>query len=86
MFASIKNRVTFTSLKAIKHNIKSNKMNSIKSNVYEVKSNGKWSKVRATSMIALSGWCKENSIQDFRSVGMMSRAEIAESQSLNVVA
>ena len=61
-------------------------MNSIKSNVHEVKSNGKWSKVRATSMIALSNWAKENSIQDFRSVGMMSRAEIAESQSLNIVA
>lgn len=61
-------------------------MNTIKSNVYEVKQNGKWSKARATSMIALSNWAKQNSVSDFRSVGMMSRAEIAESQSLNVVA
>jgi hypothetical protein len=86
MFASIKSISIFDPLKAIKHNIKSNKMNSIKSNVYEVKVNRNWTKVRATSMIALSQWCKENSIQDFRSVGMMSRAEIAESQSFNVVA
>ena len=58
----------------------------IKSNVYEVKVNRNWTKVRATGMIALSNWCKENSIADFRSVGMMSRAEIAESQTLKVVA
>lgn len=57
----------------------------IKSNVYEVKINRSWSKVRATSMIALNEWCKKIGITEFRSVGMMSRAEIAESQSLTIV-
>ena len=61
-------------------------MDSIKSNVYEIRSKGKWSRVRATSMIALISWCKENSIEDFRTVGMMSIFETKESRTLNVVA
>lgn len=57
----------------------------IKSTVYEIKSKGKWSKVRATSMKALSDWAKENNVSDWRMVGMMSRAELQESQNLEVV-
>lgn len=59
--------------------------NEIKSNVYEIKINRKWSKVRATSMIALSNWAKENNVSDWRMVGMMSISETKESQLLKVV-
>jgi hypothetical protein len=58
----------------------------IKSNVYEIKVNRKWSKVRATSMIALINWAQQNNVSDFRMVGMMSISETKESQSLEVVA
>jgi hypothetical protein len=54
--------------------------------VFEIKIGRKWSMVRATSIQALSKWAKENSVSDWRMVGMMSRAEMAESQSLQVVA
>jgi hypothetical protein len=60
--------------------------NEIKSSVYEVKINRKWSKVRATSMIALSNWAKENNVSDWRMVGIMSISETKESQLLKVVA
>jgi hypothetical protein len=60
--------------------------NEIKSSVYEVKINRKWSKVRATSMMALSNWAKENNVADWRMVGMMSISETKESQLLKVVA
>ena len=63
-----------------------NTENQIKSNVYEVKVNRKWSKVRATSMIALSNWAQQNNASDFRMVGMMSISETKASQSLEVVA
>lgn len=62
------------------------KSTEIKSNVYEIKINRKWLKVRATSMKALSEWAKKNNVSDYRSVGMMSNAEIKESQSLKVIA
>ena len=58
----------------------------IKSSVYEIKINRKWSKVRATSIKSLSDWSKENNVSDWRMVGMMSKAEIKESQTLKVVA
>jgi len=58
----------------------------ITSNVYEVKMNRKWVKVRATSMLALDNWAKENNVTEWRMVGMMSIAEMQESQSLKVVA
>jgi hypothetical protein len=54
--------------------------------VFEIKIGRKWSKVRATSIPALSKWAKENGVSDWRMVGMMSRAEMADSQSLQVVA
>jgi hypothetical protein len=54
--------------------------------VYEIKIGRKWNKVRATSMAALNAYCKENNIPDWRMVGMMSRAEIKESESFKVVA
>ena len=54
--------------------------------VFEIKVNSKWSKVRATSIKALSDWTKLNNVQDWRMCGMMSRREIVESQSLEVVA
>ena len=57
-----------------------------RSSVYEVKVNGKWSKVRATGMAALNAWAKENNVQDWRMVGMMSTEEMKASQSLEVVA
>jgi hypothetical protein len=63
-----------------------NTENQIKSNVYEIKVNRKWSKVRATSMIALSNWAEQNNVSDFRMVGMMSISETKASQSLEVVA
>jgi len=60
--------------------------NQITSSVYEVKMNRKWVKVRATSMLALDNWAKENNVTEWRMVGMMSIAEMQESQSLKVVA
>jgi len=60
--------------------------NEIKSNVYEIKVNRSWQKVRATSMLALNNWAKENNITNWRMVGMMSISELKESQSLKVVA
>ena len=56
----------------------------IKSSVYEVKINRKWSRVRATSMKALSDWAKNNNVTDWRMVGMMSISETKESQGLKV--
>jgi len=60
-------------------------MNSIKTNVYEIKTSGKWSKVRATNIKALSDWADKNNIQDWRVVGMMSIKETKESQNLKIV-
>ena len=57
-----------------------------KSRVFEIKVNGKWQKTRATSMQALSKWADTNGIEDWRVVGMLSRAELEESKSLEVVA
>ena len=59
----------------------------IKTNVYEVKIGKKWFKVRATSMKALSDWTKikENNVSDWRCAGMMSRSEIIDSQTLEIV-
>jgi hypothetical protein len=54
--------------------------------VYEIKENRKWRKVRATSIMALSSWTKQNNVSDWRMVGMMSSSEIRESQKLQVVA
>ena len=58
----------------------------MKTQVYEIKQNRKWSKVRATSMKALSDWTKQNNVSDWRMVGMMSASETRESQNLQVVA
>ena len=55
-------------------------------NIYEVKINGKWSKVRATSMIELNKWCESVGIKQWRMCGMMSVSELKESQTLTVVA
>ena len=57
----------------------------ISSSVFEIKINRKWSKVRATSIKALSSWADENNVSDWRMVGMMSRSEIIESQKLLIV-
>jgi hypothetical protein len=54
--------------------------------VFEIKKGRTWSKVRATSMTTLNQYCKENGFTDWRMVGMMSRSEMIESQSLTVVA
>lgn len=54
--------------------------------VYEIKQNRKWSKVRATSIKALSDWSKLNNVSDWRMVGMMSISEMKASKSLTVVA
>lgn len=54
--------------------------------VYEIKKSRKWEKVRATSMKAISSFCKENGFKDWRMVGMMSRGEMVESKNLEVVA
>lgn len=61
------------------------KTQEIKSSVYEVKIWRKWLRVRATSIIALNEWSKENNVSDWRMVGMMSIAETKESQKLRVV-
>ena len=55
-------------------------------NIYEIKVNGKWSKVRATSMLNLDNYCKSIGVKQWRMAGMMSIAELAESKSLTVVA
>jgi len=89
MFAVIKISCIFVSDKQLSISIKNKKMttsNEIKGSVYEIKINRKWSKVRATSMMALSKWAKKNNVADWRMVGMMSRSETKESQLLKVVA
>ena len=58
----------------------------IMTKVFEIKIGRTWKKVRATSIKALSDWSKENNVKDWRMVGMMSRSETLESQSLEVVA
>lgn len=55
-------------------------------NIYEIKMNRKWSKVRATSMIALNKWCEEMGIKEWRMCGMMSSYELLESKEITVVA
>lgn len=54
--------------------------------VFEIKIGSKWTRVRATSMVALNKWANENNVKDWRMVGMMSRSEIELSKSLNIVA
>jgi len=54
--------------------------------VFEIKKGRKWSKVRATSIKALSDWSKVNNVSDWRMVGMMSTSEIIDSRKLEVVA
>lgn len=54
--------------------------------VFEIKIGRNWEKVRATSMMALNNWGKENGVKDWRMVGMMSSVEIIENQNLRVVA
>jgi hypothetical protein len=54
--------------------------------VYEIKVNRKWSKVRATSMKALSDWSKQNNVADWRMVGMMSKSELEASKTIEIVA
>lgn len=55
-------------------------------NIYEIKVKGRWQKVRATSMLALHNWCELMGINQWRMVGMLSQAELIESQSLPVIA
>lgn len=50
--------------------------------VFEVKQNGKWSKVQASSMIALNNWADKNKVSNWRMVGMMSSQEIKDSKNL----
>ena len=54
--------------------------------VFEVKIGRTWNKVRATSIKALSDWCKENGVKDWRMMGMMSRSEMIEAKNLELVA
>jgi len=53
--------------------------------VYEIKQGRKWLKVRVTSMKSLSGWAKQNNVSDWRMCGMMSRAELEQSKSIEIV-
>lgn len=53
--------------------------------VFEVKQNGKWSKVQASSMIALNNWADQNKVSNWRMVGMMSRQEMSDSKNLPFV-
>ena len=54
--------------------------------LFEIKIERNWERVRATSMMALNNWGKENGVKDWRMVGMISRIEIIESKKLRVVA
>lgn len=54
--------------------------------VYDVKIGRKWSKVRASGTQALSKWAKENNVTDWRMVGMRSRQEMLDDESLPIVA
>lgn len=54
--------------------------------VFEIKKGRKWFQVRATSITAANQYCKDNGYSDWRMVGMMSRAELAASQTLKIVA
>lgn len=59
--------------------------NTTNTQVFEIKIGRKWSKVRATSFTAIDNYCSAKGI-DWRLVGMMSAAEIAASNSLEIVA
>lgn len=54
--------------------------------LFDVKIGRKWSKVRASSIQALSKWAKENNVIDWRMVGMRSRQEMLDDKSLPIVA
>lgn len=60
----------------------------VTTSIFEIKRTprAKWVKVRASGMKALSDWAKENNIHDWRTVGMQSRSEMLENQSLPIVA
>ena len=49
---------------------------------YEIKINRKWIRVTASSMKALSDYCKSINANDWRMLGMQSRAETLENKSL----
>jgi len=54
--------------------------------VYEIKVKRNWTKVRATSMKAISDYSKQNEeVKDWRMCGMMSRIETIESKNLQIV-
>ena len=58
----------------------------MKTQVYEIKKGRKTETVRATSIKAVSDFCKENNYSNWRMVGMMSRSEMILSKNLRVVA
>jgi len=53
---------------------------------YQIKKNRKWETVKATSMKAISDYCKENDYSDWRMLGMVSRSEMISNKDLKVVA
>lgn len=53
--------------------------------VFEVKQNGNWYKVQASSMIALNNWADENKVSNWIMIGMMSRQEMNDSKKLPFV-
>lgn len=71
------NTATFNTLKGI--------TTSNTTGVYEVKIGNRYKQVRATSIKSLNDWCKENNVSDWRMTGMMSRAELLQSQNLIIV-
>lgn len=59
----------------------------MKTQVYEIKVNRTWTKVKASSIKALSDYVKATpEIKDWRMVGMQSRAELIENANLETVA
>lgn len=53
--------------------------------VFEIKRNGKWSKVQSESIVTLNSWAEKNNVSNWRMVGMMSRSEINEAKKLPIV-
>jgi len=58
----------------------------MKTQIYQIKKDRKWETVRATSMKAISNYCKDNYYSDWRMVGMMSRTEMISNKDLKIVA
>ena len=53
--------------------------------VFKIKIGKTWSKVTASSIIALNAWAEANNVKDWRMVGMQSLGEMSQNKNLTFV-